>query len=174
MNEKSIDEAVRLVLAQMEKEEPAQNAHKHVCKCHADKLTLEKANRLIESVMAEAKRIGVAAVVAVSDPSARPISVQCMEQAFIASFDIALNKAYTAASLKTSTKELGELAVPGGELYGIQHTGGGRIVIFGGGVLLENAGKIAGALGVSGGTAKEDTYLADYGKRIFEEVAACQ
>lgn len=72
-----------------------------------------------------------------------------------------------------STEKLGELSQPGQPLYGIQFTNGGRIVIFGGGEVLELKGKIVGALGVSGGTAQEDTALAAYGKTIFEEVAAC-
>lgn len=33
---------------------------------------------------------------------------------------------------------------------------------------------IVGALGVSGGTAPQDTALAAYGKKVFEEVITCQ
>lgn len=39
--------------------------------------------------------------------------------------------------------------------------------------MLEADGKIIGALGVSGGSAKEDTELAAYGKEAFKEVLAC-
>ena len=45
--------------------------------------------------------------------------------------------------------------------------------IVGGGEVLEADGKIIGALGVSGGSAKEDTELAAYGKEAFKEVLAC-
>ena len=48
-----------------------------------------------------------------------------------------------------------------------------RSVIFGGGEPLKADGKIIGALGVSGGSAEEDTAIAAYGKEIFEEVLAC-
>lgn len=65
-------------------------------------MTLELANALIEKVKAEAARVGVNAVVAVSDKAGRPVAVQCMDDAYIASFDIALNKTYTSASLKMS------------------------------------------------------------------------
>ena len=44
---------------------------------------------------------------------------------------------------------------------------------FGGGEVLEDKGKIVGALGVSGGTLEQDTELAAYGKEIFEEVLRC-
>ena len=49
----------------------------------------------------------------------------------------------------------------------------GKIVIFGGGEPVEVEGKIIGALGVSGGTAEQDTMLAAYGKEILKEVISC-
>ena len=72
-----------------------------------------------------------------------------------------------------STAELAKLAQPGQPLYGIQHTNEGKIVIFGGGEPLEVEGKIIGALGVSGGTAEQDTMLAAYGKEKLKEVISC-
>ena len=96
-----------------------------------------------------------------------------MDDAYIASFDIAVNKSFTSASLKMSTEALSHLSQPGQSLYGIQHTNQGRIVIFGGGEPLEVDGKILGALGVSGGSAKQDTEIAAYGRKIFKEVLSC-
>jgi uncharacterized protein GlcG (DUF336 family) len=161
MNEKQIAEIVDLVTRQMKEQAPS-----HICKAE---MTLATANDLIEKVKAEANKIGVNAVVAVSDAAGRPISIQCMDEAYIASFDVALNKTYTSASLKMSTEALGKLAEPGASLYGIQFTNEGKIVIFGGGEPLYRGGKIVGALGVSGGSAEQDTYLAAYGKKIFEQ-----
>ena len=66
-----------------------------------------------------------------------------------------------------------ELSQPGQDLYGIQFTNNGKIVIFGGGEVLEYEGKIIGALGVSGGSAAEDTAIAAYGKEVFKEVLEC-
>ena len=93
-----------------------------------------------------------------------------MDDAYIASYDIAVNKTFTAAGFKMSTAELAKLAQPGQPLYGIQHTNEGKIVIFGGGEPLEVEGKIIGALGVSGGTAEQDITLATYGKEVLKEV----
>ena len=132
-------------------------------------MTLEKAKRLIDKVEKKAEEMGVRAIIAVANTAARPVAVHCMDNAYIASFDIALNKAYTSADLKMSTAKLSELAGPGQPLYGIQHTNEGKIVIFGGGEVLEINGKIAGALGVSGGTLEQDTFLAAYGKEVFEQ-----
>ena len=46
-------------------------------------------------------------------------------------------------------------------------------MIFGGGEPLMADGRIIGALGVSGGSAEEDTAIAAYGKKVFEDVVAC-
>ncbi|MBQ7308993.1 MAG: heme-binding protein [Clostridia bacterium] len=133
-------------------------------------ITLDMALSLAEAVRKKASEIGVKAVVAIADRGANPILVQCMDDSYIASYDIALNKAYTSVALKMPTWKLSELAKPGSSLYGIQHTNGGKIVIFGGGEPLCNGnGEIIGALGVSGGSESEDTALAAYGKEIFEK-----
>ena len=136
----------------------------------SDSITLKEANKLISAVMKKAEEMGVKAVVAVADRHSNPLSIQCMDDAYIASYDIAVNKTFTSAGLKMSTAELAKLAQPGQPLYGIQHTNEGKIVIFGGGEPLMVEDKIIGALGVSGGTAKQDTDLAAYGKEVFKEV----
>jgi len=140
----------------------------HKCKCK--KLTLALAKKLAEKVEAKASEIGVKAVVAVSDSGARPILVECMDDAYIASYDIALNKAYTVVSLKMNTSRLKKLSQPGEPLYGIQFTNSGQIVIFGGGEPLRYGDKVIGGLGVSGGSEEQDTFLASYGAEVFEEL----
>ncbi len=132
------------------------------------RMTLAIANELIEKVSQKAKSLNARVVMAVVDAGGNPVAVQRMDDAYIASYDIALNKAYTSVSLKMSTKTLATLAGPGGSLYGIQYTNGGRIVIFGGGVPLRSKGEIIGGFGVSGGSAKEDTELGDYAEAVFK------
>lgn len=133
-------------------------------------MTLDFALELIKGVEEEAGRIGVNAVIAVANRGANPVAVHCMDNSYIASYDIAFNKAFTVVSLKMPTTKLKELAQPGKDLYGIQFTNNGRIVIFGGGepLALEN-GTVIGGLGVSGGTEEQDTYLAEFGKNLFKE-----
>ena len=134
-------------------------------------MTLDLALCLTEKVKAKAAEMGVNAVIAVSNAAGNPVSVQCMDDSYIASYDVAFNKAYTVVALKMPTTTLKELAQPGGSLYGIQFTNGGKIVIFGGGVPLYNkSGKIIGGLGVSGGSEGEDTSLAEYGGEIFQSL----
>ena len=93
-----------------------------------------------------------------------------MDDAYIASYDIAVQKSFTVVSLKMSTSTLKPLAQPGGSLYGIQFTNNGKIVIFGGGEPLKNSdGEIIGGIGVSGGSEEQDSALAAFGKEIFEK-----
>lgn len=172
MNEQEISNIVKAILEER-KTASASHTEGHVCRCRQHKMTLDKANILIEKVKEKAASMGVNVVIAVADQAGRPVAVQCMDGAYIASFDIALNKSFTSASLKMSTETLSGLSQPGQSLYGIQFTNDGKIVIFGGGEPLMADGRIIGALGVSGGSAEEDTAIAAYGKKVFEEVIAC-
>ena len=133
-------------------------------------ISLLDARALSEKIREKAKSMGVNAVVAISNKAGHPILVECMDDSFIASYDIAVNKAFTVVSLKMSTSALKPLSQPGGSLYGIQFTNGGKIVIFGGGEPLKNSkGEIIGGIGVSGGSEEQDAALAAYGKQLFEQ-----
>ena len=133
-------------------------------------MTLDCAQRIAAKVRTRAEEMGVKAVVAISNKAAHPVLVECMDDAYIASYDIAVQKAFTVVSLKMSTSTLKPLAQPGGSLYGIQFTNNGKIVVFGGGEPLKNAqGEIIGGIGVSGGSEEQDSALAAYGKEIFEK-----
>lgn len=127
------------------------------------------AESLCRKVREYARSKGVRVVAAVCDAGGNQVCMQREDDAFVASVDIAVNKAFTSAGLKMSTKEVGRLSQPGEPLYGIQHTNNGRIVIFGGGEPLVKNGAIVGALGVSGGTAEQDTAFAEYGAAYFEK-----
>ena len=138
-------------------------------KTDKSKLTLSLAEKLCNEVMRKAKDMGVKAVVCVSDSAGNPKLVKSMDDAYIASYDVAVNKAFTVVALKMSTITLKPLAQPGESLYGIQFTNNGKIVIFGGGdPLCDENGNIVGGLGVSGGSEAEDTALSAFGKEYFE------
>ena len=128
-------------------------------------MTLSLAEKIANAVLEEAKRTGVKAVVCVSDAGGHPRLVKSMDDAYIASYDVAVNKAYTVVALKMATIDLKPLAQPGESLYGIQFTNQGKIVIFGGGDPLVNEdGRIIGGLGVSGGSEEQDTALSAFSK----------
>lgn len=133
-------------------------------------ITLDTALTVCRRVREKAKSMGLSVVVAISDAGGNTVCAESMDGAYVASYDIAVNKAYTCASLKMSTKTLEKLARPNGELYGIQFTNGGRIVIFGGGDPLNVNGETVGGIGVSGGTNEQDTALSAYGVKVWEEL----
>ena len=136
-------------------------------------MSLELAVKLIEVVEEKAKEMGMRVVAAVSDASGRPVAVHCMDGAYHGSFDVALNKTYTATAFQMSTAELSILCQPGRDLYGLQFSNDGKVMILGGGEPLMVGDTMIGALGVSGGTAVQDTELAAYGKSMLKEVIAC-
>lgn len=168
MEDKNITEIVSRVVSELTAN--AQPDSRSAAKVGQNgEVTLKMAVKLIEGIEAEAARMGVNAVIAVANKGGRPVAVHCMDESYIASYDIALNKAYTCAALKMSTAKLKELSQPGGDLYGIQHTNHGQIVIFGGGVPITYNGKVIGGLGVSGGSEAQDTALAEYGEKLIKE-----
>lgn len=132
------------------------------------RINLNKAKELISKIEEEARVRNMKVVIAVCTPEGNPIAVHAMDDAYLASFDIAMKKAYTSVALKMSTKELSLLAAQGGPLYGIDKADNGRIIIFGGGIPLIKNGIIIGGLGVSGGTLEQDTSLAEYGLEVLE------
>lgn len=135
-----------------------------------DQINLETAKKLIEQVEAYSRQKGVYAVIAVCGADGNMIAVHKMDQALLASFDIAMKKAYTSVALKMTTMELGKLAAPGGALYGIDGADNGKLIIFGGGAPLIYQNKIIGGIGVSGGTAKQDHEISLYGQKKIQDI----
>ena len=86
-----------------------------------EKFTLSQATVLCQTVVEKAREMGVKAVCVVCDSGGNVMSMLRDDDAYIASINVAQNKAYTSVSLKMPTKSLAELAKPGGSLYGIQH-----------------------------------------------------
>lgn len=167
MQEKELSELIRSVVEEVAKTKSAKTG---IELFRTDHIPLSMARELIRKVEEKATEMGMRVVVAVANAAGRPIAVECMDDSYIASYDVALNKAFTVAALKMSTWDLKGLAQPGGSLYGIQFTNESKIVIFGGGVPLKVQGKVIGGLGVSGGSEEQDTYLANYGQEVFEKM----
>ncbi len=130
------------------------------------------ARTLTSIAESHAERVGVPMAVAVADGRGSLLCFARMDDALPAATQIAMAKAYTAAVLRLPTHEIGRLAQPGGELYGIQHAGEGRIVLFGGGLPLAIDDCVVGAVGVSGGTVDQDLAVARPVVEAFREMQA--
>jgi uncharacterized protein GlcG (DUF336 family) len=120
-------------------------------------IALAAAQQALAAGIAEADRFGVAVSVAVVDAGGVLRAFARMDGAEIAGEVLAVDKAYTAVAHRTSTADLGALAQPGGELFGLEGNGRGRYVMFGGGVpVTDGDGVVIGAVGVSGAAVAQD------------------
>ena len=135
-------------------------------------ITLAAAQQALAAGVAEAERIGVAVSVAVVDACGVLRAFARMDGAEIAGEVLAVDKAYTAVAHRTSTAELGALAQPGGELFGLQANGRGRYVMFGGGLPATDAdGTVIGAVGVSGAAVADDVACAEAARAALSAAA---
>jgi uncharacterized protein GlcG (DUF336 family) len=130
-------------------------------------ITLEEAQRIISAAEAKARQMGQPMNIAVMDAGRNLVAFHRMDGAWVASTDIAIDKAFTSAGRGLTTRKIGEMAQPGQPLFGINTTNGGRIVIFAGGLPLMRDGEVIGAIGVSGGTVDEDEEVAEAGVAVL-------
>lgn len=126
-------------------------------------LTLADARSIIAAAEARAEEIGQPMNIAVVDAGGNLISHVRMDGAWLGSIDISINKAFTSRAFDIQTKDLGDNSQPGNQFYGIHASNHGRIMIFAGGVPLNRDGHVVGAIGVSGGTGKQDQTVAEAG-----------
>jgi uncharacterized protein GlcG (DUF336 family) len=130
-------------------------------------ITLEEAQTIISAAEHKAQQMGQPMNIAVMDAGRNLVAFHRMDGAWVASIDIAIDKAFTSAGRGLTTRKIGEMAQPGQPLFGINTTNGGRIVIFAGGIPLMHDGEVVGAIGVSGGTVDEDHEVAEAGVAAF-------
>ncbi|WP_138758295.1 GlcG/HbpS family heme-binding protein [Modestobacter altitudinis] len=131
-------------------------------------ITLEQAEAIIGACKTEAATVGQPMNIAVVDDGGNLVAFASMDGTKLIGVDISQKKALTAVYFQTDTKDLAALVQPGQPLFGIESTTGGRLVVFGGGVLLTGAdGTIVGGVGVSAGTVEEDHQVADAGRRAY-------
>jgi uncharacterized protein GlcG (DUF336 family) len=121
---------------------------------------LATAQRMIAAAHGEAERRSILVSAAIVDAGGHLIAFGRMDGAEIAGPVLAVDKAFTAVANRIATSELATLAAPGGELFGLHANGGGRFVIFGGGLPIAIEGVIVGGVGVSGASAAEDESCA--------------
>jgi uncharacterized protein GlcG (DUF336 family) len=115
-----------------------------------------------QAAVAHARSLGIAINVAVTDRAGVLMAFLRMPGAFLHSIDIAIDKAYTAASFGFPTSQWGPL-VAGDELLRIGLNQRARLVMFGGGLPITEGAERIGAIGVSGGSAEQDEACAAAG-----------
>lgn len=134
-----------------------------------NRLDAQDARIIVAGARQQANEIGVPMCIAVVDESGSLLGFERMDGGKIHSIQVAMDKAFTAASARRPTHELSELGQPGAPLFGLNVTLGGRFCIVGGGMPVTVDGHVVGAVGISSGTPAQDRECAAAGVAAFAE-----
>jgi uncharacterized protein GlcG (DUF336 family) len=109
----------------------------------------ETALKAAQATLASCRAQGFQVAVAVVDRAGKAVAQQHLRLAGAHTADMALGKAWTAASFRRSTAELAAETQPGKPMSGIRDLP--RVIAAGGGLPVDEGGTLWGAIGVSGG-----------------------
>lgn len=131
-------------------------------------LTNELCDKLCAAAREKSKEVGVDISFAIYDENGLPRAYRRYGNALVLSITLVPGKAYTAAVTQCTTKDVASAAAESQPLMAIQ-TNDPRITLVAGGYPLFVNGKIAGGIGVGGGTEEQDCTIAEYVVSVFEE-----
>ena len=132
-------------------------------------LTDELCDRLCAAAREKSSEMGVDISFALYDEHGLPRAYRRYGEALVLSITLVPGKAYTAAVTQCKTKDVAAAAAEGQALMAIQ-TNDPRITLVAGGYPLFVNGKIAGGIGVGGGTEAQDCAIAEHVLAVFEEL----
>ena len=126
-------------------------------------LTLEAAERVAAAAEAEAKKRNATVVIVVVDDGEYPLVLKRLNNTQVASVDVGIGKARTAAIFRRPSKDF-EDQIKNGRVASLVLPGATPLQ---GGLPLVFDGKVVGAIGVSGNTPQEDEDIALAGAKVF-------
>ena len=130
-------------------------------------LTLEDARAIIAAATKKAEDIGQPMNIAVVCAGGHLLAFERMPKAWLGSIDISIKKAWTSRAFNIETKALGAESQSGDQFFGIHASNDGKVMIFAGGVPIKQGDTVIGAVGVSGGSGKQDQAVAEAGAAAF-------
>jgi uncharacterized protein GlcG (DUF336 family) len=131
-------------------------------------LDLEMAQGVVTAATAKATELGLSMCIAVLDSGGHLKAFARMDHAWLGSIDVAARKARTSVLFEAETQAVWEACKPGAQAEGLQLTND-VLVTFAGGIPLRSPdGRIAGAIGVSGGQVLQDAQVARAGASVFD------
>ena len=119
-------------------------------------ISLAAADRIAAAAEAEAKKRGSTVVIVVVDDGGYPIVLRRLDDTQVASVDVGIGKARTAAIFRRPSGVF-EQQIKSGRLASLVLPGATPLQ---GGVPITYEGKVIGAIGVSGNTPQEDEEIA--------------
>jgi glc operon protein GlcG len=131
-------------------------------------LSLAAARRAVQAAEAEAKSRGLGVVIVVVDEAGNIIELARMDSAQIASVNVGIGKARTAAIYRRPSRVFEE-QIRNGRVAALALADATPLQ---GGVPVTIAGRVVGAVGVSGDSPQADEEIALAGARAIEAAAA--
>ena len=129
----------------------------HTISCSS--VSAETAHRLVAAAVAAAREADIAVSVAVVDHSGELAAFLRMDGAYLASGQIATDKAYSAAAFQMGTHAWPKTLDSDSALARLA-TSVRRLVPLGGGLPITVKGAVIGAIGISGGHYAQDVTIA--------------
>jgi uncharacterized protein GlcG (DUF336 family) len=127
-------------------------------------ISLAAALEAIDAARAKAEEMTMTATIAIVDEAGTLKAAIRMDGAPLISLEVALDKAFTAASSLLPTDEMFDVLKRDPAVYeGVLNRP--RMAMFGGGLPIQVAGATIGAIGVSGGAPHQDRAVADAGRQ---------
>jgi glc operon protein GlcG len=122
-------------------------------------ISLDAAKKLAAAAAAEAHKNGWFMAIAVVDPAGKLVYYEKIDNTQLASADVAIEKARSAALYKRPTKAFQDALAKGAENWRVLRLEGAVPVE--GGVPIVVEGKLVGAIGVSGDMSEHDAQCAN-------------
>lgn len=123
-------------------------------------LTLSQAQAAIAAGQSRAAELGVPVNIAVLDAAAHLLAFGRMDDAVLGSIDVALGKARTSALFGVTSEAVWDYCKPGAPAPGLERSNSGLMTFPGGAPVRDPASRLAGAIGVSGGSPSQDADIA--------------
>lgn len=122
-------------------------------------LTLQAAKKIAAAAETEAKKRGATVVIVIVDDAGYPLVLERLDDTQVASVEVGIGKARTAAIFRRPSKVF-EDQVRDGRVVALALPGATPLQ---GGIPIVYEGKVIGAIGVSGNTPQEDEDIAKVG-----------
>ena len=122
-------------------------------------ITHAAASELIAAARVAAAAIGIKVSIAVTDAAGNLTAFERADGVPFLTVDVAVNKAWTAASFGLGTHVWNSLITSDPKVAQLAHTP--RLVAVGGGVPIKLGGQLIGAIGISGGDYLQDQQAAE-------------
>lgn len=130
-------------------------------------LTLAQAKQAMAAAEAEAQKNNFNVVITVVDSGGHPVLVERLDNTAYGSVEVSREKAQGAVAFRRPTKAFQDLIAQGGVHLRLLNLTGDAGVLEGG-VPIVAGGKMVGAIGVSGGSSKQDAQVAQAGADVVK------